>query len=114
MNNQMRTKVCDIQKIDEDSWEIITADGNSVDVINTGDVRLACDDVNCGEPCYEWSIADNLADVWDELYDNFRIEYVNPTTLAYREFVAWVNYISAKCIGEIIAEYYKEQLLNVE
>ena len=110
----MRTKVCNVQQIDENSWEIVTADGNPVDVINIYDIREACDNVDDIEHCYQWSIPDNISDVWEELCDNFKIKYINPTTLAYREFVAWVNYVSAKCIGEIITEHYKEQLLNVE
>ena len=110
----MRTRVCDVQKIDENSWEIIAADGYPVEVINIDDIKVACDNVNDNDPCYEWTISESIDSVWDELEDNFKIEYINPSTLEYRQFVAWVNYVSAKCIGEIIAEYYKEQLLNVE
>ena len=110
----MRTKVCNVQKIDENSWEIVAADGNPVDVINIDDIKVACDNVSDNEPCHVWTMDENIDEVWDELCDNFEIEYINPSTHEYREFVAWVNYVSAKYIGEIIAEYYKEQLLNVE
>lgn len=108
--------VYNVKKIDESNWEIIPTNGIvPVDVISKDDIEEACHMANDTEPFYKGAMDENLDSVWDELIDNFfRVAFINPSTLEYRQFTAWFDCICAECIGKIITEHYKELLLNIE
>lgn len=107
--------VYNVKKIDENRWEIILADGVLANIIDKEDIEDACRDAGDTVPFYEWSMSENLDNVWNELTEKFfTIAFINPSTLEYRQFTAWFDCVCAECIGKIITEHYKELLLNIE
>lgn len=109
--------VYNVRRVDENRWELILPNGLfPVDIISKEDIESACYETETETlHFHECNMNDNLDSVWDSLIDMFfRVAFINPTTIEYRQFTAWFDYICSECIGKIITEYYKEQLLNVE
>lgn len=100
----------------QNEWAIINENEEVVDTITKDTIVKICDREL--ERCYldVLDIETFIDNVWYLLNkgDNIVYNQVNTDTEDYDKFCAWFDYVCAECLGNGIANYFKQRLLNYE